>query len=50
MEVKIIRANDLYEFSPLPAVGGFPLGAVTGSNSALPGTPRMYGIEASVKL
>lgn len=27
--------------------GGFPLGAVTGSNSVLPGTPRMFGIELS---
>jgi iron complex outermembrane receptor protein len=31
------------------AVGGFPLGAVTGSNGTLPGTPRMFGIEASVR-
>ncbi len=30
-------------------VGGFPLGAVTGSNGTLPGTPRTYGIEMSVK-
>jgi iron complex outermembrane receptor protein len=30
-------------------VGGFPLGAVTGSNATLPGTPRMFGIELSVK-
>ncbi|MFW2830981.1 TonB-dependent receptor [Sphingomonas sp. ID0503] len=30
-------------------VGGFPLGAVTGSNGRLPGTPRMYGVEVSVK-
>lgn len=30
-------------------VGGFPLGAVTGSNGRLPGTPRMYGAELSVK-
>lgn len=26
-------------------VGGFPLGAVTGQNSVLLGTPRMYGVE-----
>ena len=26
-------------------VGGFPLGAVTGQNSVLLGTPRMYGLE-----
>jgi len=30
-------------------VGGFPLGAVTGSNGTLPGTPRTYGVEVSVK-
>jgi iron complex outermembrane receptor protein len=30
-------------------VGGFPLGAVTGSNATLPGTPRMFGLELSVK-
>lgn len=30
-------------------VGGFPLGAVLGINAVLPGTPRQYGIEASVK-
>jgi iron complex outermembrane receptor protein len=29
--------------------GGFPLGAVTGSNSVLPGTPRMFGIELSAR-
>ncbi|HEY2399528.1 MAG TPA: TonB-dependent receptor [Steroidobacteraceae bacterium] len=29
--------------------GGFPLGAVTGSNSVLPGTPRMYGIELATR-
>ena len=29
--------------------GGFPLGAVTGSNGTLPGTPRMFGIEAGIK-
>ncbi len=29
-------------------VGGFPLGAVTGQNSVLLGTPRMYGIELRV--
>jgi iron complex outermembrane receptor protein len=30
-------------------VGGFPLGAVTGSNAVLPGTPRMFGLELSYK-
>lgn len=30
-------------------VGGFPLGAVTGQNSVLPGTPRMYGVEVGIK-
>jgi len=30
-------------------VGGFPLGAVTGSNAVLPGTPRMFGLELSIK-
>jgi iron complex outermembrane receptor protein len=30
-------------------VGGFPLGAVTGSNGTLPGTPRMIGVEIGVK-
>lgn len=30
-------------------VGGFPLGAVTGQNSVLLGTPRMYGIELGFK-
>ena len=30
-------------------VGGFPLGAVVGANSTLPGTPRMYGLELGVK-
>jgi iron complex outermembrane receptor protein len=30
-------------------VGGFPLGAVTGSNGTLPGTPRMIGLEFSIK-
>jgi len=30
-------------------VGGFPLGAVTGSNATLPGTPRMFGVELNVK-
>jgi outer membrane receptor protein involved in Fe transport len=30
-------------------VGGFPLGAVTGSNGTLPGTPRIYGIELAFK-
>jgi iron complex outermembrane recepter protein len=30
-------------------VGGFPLGAVVGANSTLPGTPRMYGIEIGIK-
>jgi iron complex outermembrane recepter protein len=29
--------------------GGFPLGAVTGSNSVLPGTPRMFGVELSTR-
>jgi iron complex outermembrane recepter protein len=29
--------------------GGFPLGAVVGANSTLPGTPRMYGIEVGIK-
>jgi iron complex outermembrane receptor protein len=29
--------------------GGFPLGAVAGSNSVLPGTPRMFGIELSAR-
>jgi len=29
--------------------GGFPLGAVTGENSAIPGTPRMFGVELSAK-
>lgn len=29
-------------------VGGFPLGAVTGQNSVLPGTPRMYGLEIGI--
>jgi iron complex outermembrane receptor protein len=29
--------------------GGFPLAAVTGSNSVLPGTPRMYGVEVGFK-
>jgi iron complex outermembrane receptor protein len=29
--------------------GGFPLGAVTGSNSVLPGAPRMYGVELSTR-
>jgi iron complex outermembrane recepter protein len=30
-------------------VGGFPLGAVTGSNAVLPGTPRMFGVELNIK-
>lgn len=30
-------------------VGGFPLGAVTGQNSVLVGTPRMYGFELGIK-
>lgn len=30
-------------------VGGFPLGAVTGANSVLPGTPRTYGVEVGIK-
>lgn len=30
-------------------VGGFGLGAVVGINAVLPGLPRMYGLEASVK-
>lgn len=30
-------------------VGGFPLGAVTGSNGRLPGTPRMFGGELSIR-
>ncbi len=30
-------------------VGGFPLGAVTGSNATLPGTPRMFGVELGMK-
>jgi iron complex outermembrane receptor protein len=30
-------------------VGGFPLGAVTGSNATLPGTPRMFGFELGIK-
>jgi len=30
-------------------VGGFPLGAVTGSNATLPGTPRMFGLELGMK-
>jgi iron complex outermembrane recepter protein len=30
-------------------VGGFPLGAVVGANSTLPGTPRVYGLELGVK-
>lgn len=30
--------------------GGFALGAVTGINSVLEGTPRMYGVSLSVKL
>lgn len=30
-------------------VGGFPLGAVTGSNAVLPGTPRMFGVELNVR-
>jgi iron complex outermembrane receptor protein len=30
-------------------VGGFPLGAVTGSNGTLPGTPRMVGVEVGIK-
>lgn len=30
-------------------VGGFPLGAVTGQNSVLLGTPRMYGLELGFK-
>ena len=30
-------------------VGGFPLGAVTGSNATLPGTPRMFGFELGMK-
>jgi iron complex outermembrane recepter protein len=29
--------------------GGFPLGAVTGSNGTLPGSPRVYGIELGMK-
>jgi iron complex outermembrane recepter protein len=29
-------------------VGGFPLGAVVGGNSTLPGTPRMYGLELGI--
>ena len=29
--------------------GGFPLGAVVGANSTLPGTPRMYGVEVGIK-
>jgi iron complex outermembrane recepter protein len=36
-------ANKEYE------TGGFPLGAVTGSNGTNPGVPRMFGIEAGVK-
>ena len=30
-------------------VGGFPLGAVTGSNATLPGTPRMFGADLNIK-
>jgi iron complex outermembrane recepter protein len=30
-------------------VGGFPLGAVVGANSTLPGAPRTYGIELGFK-
>jgi iron complex outermembrane receptor protein len=30
-------------------VGGFPLGAVVGANSTLPGTPRMYGLELGIE-
>jgi iron complex outermembrane recepter protein len=30
-------------------VGGFPLGAVVGANSTLPGTPRVFGLELGVK-
>jgi iron complex outermembrane recepter protein len=30
-------------------VGGFPLGAVIGGNSTLPGAPRTYGIELGIK-
>jgi iron complex outermembrane recepter protein len=30
-------------------VGGFPLGAVVGANSTLPGTPRTYGLEVGIK-
>lgn len=29
--------------------GGFPLGAVFAINATLPGLPRMYGVEASIK-
>jgi iron complex outermembrane receptor protein len=29
--------------------GGFGLGAVNGINSALPGVPRMFGLEVSAK-
>lgn len=29
-------------------VGGFPLGAVTGQNSVLLGTPRMYGVDLRI--
>jgi iron complex outermembrane recepter protein len=29
--------------------GGFPLGAVIGGNSTLPGTPRMYGLELGIE-
>ena len=30
-------------------VGGLGLGAVIGSNAVLPGTPRMFGADVSVK-
>ena len=30
-------------------VGGFPLGAVTGTNGTMPGTPRMFGMEVGMK-
>lgn len=42
-----LYANNL--FKEKYWVGGFPLGAVTGSNGRLPGTPRMYGVELSAK-
>jgi iron complex outermembrane recepter protein len=30
-------------------VGGFPLSAVVGANSTLPGTPKMYGLELGIE-